>query len=179
MIILLGLPKCGTMSFTESFRNAGFNPVHWTNDKGEYVAELILKAIREGKNLLHYVSQYDVITQMDLIMPDKGIFFFPQVGWYWNLYLQYPEAKFILNTRDVNRQVESIKAWGDLQHRFECFGVTDLHEFITDHYRRIRHFFFIYGKGNFLEFDIENDSNEKLSKFVGRDINLIHINKTE
>ncbi len=178
MIILLGLPKCGTMSFTQSFKEAGFNPVHWMTSDNEYVAELILLAIKEHKPLLSYLVGYDVFTQMDLIQPERGIMFFPQVGWYWNLYLQYPNAKFILNTRSLENHAESIAHWGDLKQRFEYFGITDLRRFISEHNKRIINFFKVYGdKSNFVEFDIERDSDDKLSAFIGREIKMCHINK--
>lgn len=167
------------MSFTQSFENAGLKSAHWTNDSGDHVAELILKAIKESKPLLTYLSEYDTITQMDLIQPERGLFFFPQIGWYWNLYLQYPNAKFILNTRSLDEHVESISNWQDLKQRFEYFGITDLRKFISDHNKRIINFFKVYNdKNNFIEFNIESDGDSKLSRFVGREVKLVHINKT-
>lgn len=176
MIIFLGLPKCGTMSFTQSFNAAGFRAVHWVNDAGEYVGELMLRALREGKKMFHYLSEYNVLTQMDVCLPDKNICLFPQSDLYELIYRQYPKASFILNHRTTENHVKSIYSWGGLRERLRLFGITDLTSFVEQHNKNIRDFF--CGKPNFIEFSIESDGNEKISQFVGIHIELVHINKT-
>jgi len=176
MIVFLGLPKCGTMSFTESFNAAGFRAVHWADKDGHYVGGLMLMALTRGKKLFHHLSDYDVFTQMDICLPDEDICFFPQCSVFELIYRQYPEAKFILNYRNIENHVKSICSWGGLKERLRMCGITDLYEFIFSHNRNIREFF--SGKPNFLEYDIENDGQEKLSEFVGKPIKLVHINKS-
>jgi len=176
MIIFLGLPKCGTMSFTESFNAAGYRAVHWTNHTGEYVGELMLQALREGKKLFNYLSDYNVFTQMDVCLPDKNICLFPQSDLVELIYRQYPDALFVLNYRNTFNHVNSICSWGGLKERLRLFDIIDLPAFIDDHNEKIRNFF--SGKANFIEFNIESDTEEKLSSFIKSPIELVHINKS-
>ena len=173
-IILLGLPKCGTMSFTESLASIGYNVGHWTNDKGEYIGKLIGRAYLENKHLLEYVPELNAITQMDYISFDQ--FILPQVFLYKVLLKQNPDALFILNYRNVENHVKSICAWGDLLERLELFGITNLEQFISDHNSHIRKHY--SGRKNFLEVDIENSNNETISDFIGLNFKMSHTNKT-
>lgn len=164
------------MSFYESFNNAGFRAVHWTDSEGNFVGKLMLEALATGRKLFSFLGGYNVFTQMDVCIPDKNLCFFPQSTLFELLYRQYPQAKFILNYRNTESHVKSINSWGGLRERLRLFDITDLTGFIEDHNRNIREFF--TGRYNFLAFDIESDTQEKLSEFVGKTIKLIHINKS-
>src|ERR1044072_3920188 len=175
-VILLGLPKCGLSSFTEALRTIGYNVAFWVNDKNEFFAELVFKAYSEGKKLLHYLSEYDAITQMDLISIEKSVCLFPKSVFYKELYEQCPDSKFILNYRNIEHHVRSICNWKNMQERFAYFNIPDIGKFIESHNEKIRAFY--KGKPNFLEFDIENDSLEKLSQFLNVPVIFPHANKT-
>lgn len=174
-IILLGLFKCGLSSFTGMLTQAGYKVAFW-QDEGQYIAELILKALNENKPLLHYCAQYNAFTQMDLVSIEKNIFFIPEHTHYKQLFYENRDAKFILNYRDINNHIQSIYNWSDLAHRLNYYGVNDIHSFIETHNKNIREFF--SNKPNFIEFDIEKDSNEKLSAFLGFPVTFPHLNKT-
>jgi hypothetical protein len=169
------MPKTGTMSLTQSLTNAGYKTAHWTNDKGEYIGELILKAKAERLPMLHFVNEFEAYTQMDLVLPGDGLVVFPQFS-FRMLEKQYPKSLFILNLRDLDKQVRSIQNWGDLYQRMQDIGISDIRSFLYNHNKYVINHF--KGKRNFITFDIENDSEEKLSSFLGREIKLVHINRT-
>jgi len=174
-VIFLGLPKTGTMSLTKAFEGAGYRTAHWQTDSGEYVGYNIRRAFCDGERLLHYLSDYDVITQMDVCLPEVS--FFPQCFLYRDFAYQYPDALFVLNTRDIASQVKSIANWGDMLDRFKKYGIEDPGKFIYSHNNRVRDFF--RGRGiAFLEFDIEVDLPSRLSDFIGHSLSIEHLNKT-
>lgn len=173
-IILLGLFKCGLTSFTAAFRAAGMRVAYWVNDRGDFYADLVLKAFIEGKDLLHFIQEYDAYTHIDLITWDRCIL--PHVNCAEALADQYPDAKFILNYRDIEHHIRSIQNWGDLAGRLAHHGYTDLRSFIERHHDRIREHY--QSMPNFIDFNIERDHSEKLSEFLGMEIHLPHENKT-
>lgn len=179
-VILLGLPKCGTVSFTESLNKIGIKAVHYYADDNSIAAHHVLNAIKNGKSLYHYLSTgygYEAVTQADIISPSQGLFFFPQVTLFKEIIDQYPESKFILNCRDTVNHVASIKSWGDMADRFRISGVNNIADFVNAHNTRIEAY--CNGMDNFLKFNIENDSNDLLREFIHPDFNLVHVNKTK
>jgi hypothetical protein len=175
-VILLGLPKCGLMSFTKTLTDAGYNVAFWKNDKGEYIGELIMKAHSEGKPLFHYLSEYDAFTQLDAIDKDKNIFITPKNVFYKEIYEQNKEALFILNYRDIKHHADSMRSWRDLAYRLAYFGITDIEGWIEQHNTTIRNYF--KDKNNFIEFDIEHDNISKVSKLLKLPLKWFHLNKT-
>ena len=170
-IIFLGFPKCGTLSFYESLKIAGFKTAHYYNSDGKIIGDLISMALAEGKKLLHYVDSFDAITQMDCYRYES--FICPQTL-YWIFDKQYPGTKFILNTRNFSDHIRSIAYWGDLIHRMN--GHIDVPAFFASHYNGVRRYF--RHRDNFIEYNLDSDKEEKLSSFLGREIKLVHINKT-
>lgn len=168
--ILLGFPKSGTMSFHQLFENMNMKSAHWEIPEG-YVGELVYKARSENKKLLHYLDDYDAITQMDVCISPE-INYWPQIDLVEELAEQYPSSTFILNTRSPAHILKSIKNWGNLYHRIienQDFEGTDaltnddkILNWINEHFIRVRQVF--SDQSNFIEFDIEKDSIEKLRK---------------
>lgn len=175
-VILLGLPKCGTVSFAESLNNVGIRACHYYDSNGDVAAHSVLRAIREGKKLFHYLEEqgFKAITQADCLNPPDW-FFFPQRTFLLNIIYQYPEAKFILNYRNTLDHVASIEAWGDMSDRFKAAGVEYLFDFIVQHNSRVINY--SRDMENFLKFKIGTDSNDLLRKFIHPDFNLLHLNK--
>jgi len=178
MIICLGLPKSGTLSLTEAFNSVGYNAAHWGDKYGPF-GPVVLDAIQRGVPMLRYITAmgYDAFTQLDYCNTKTGFCFFPQVYLYDVLYRQYPDAYFILNYRPLDKHDRSIRAWGDYADRLAYFGIRNIGSFINDHNKTIAKFFL--GKERFLMFDIETDGDEKLSNFIGKEIKIPHLNKTD
>lgn len=176
-IIMLGLMKCGMVSFTEAFKSIGYRCATWKIDDKTFVGELILKAHGEHKQLLYYLDEYDAIVETEVISLDKKMCLFPKIMFYKELYWQNSDALFILNYRNIDNHVRSIEQWNDLAARLQYFGIYNLKNWIQHHQNNVMNFY--KGKKNFMAFDIENDSLKKLCDFIGvKDINWQHLNKT-
>jgi len=72
MIILIGLPKCGTCSFQYLFTSLGYSSYHWKKNN-KYIGTMIKNNKINNKLLLNGFSDNDVITQMDVCMDKKKL----------------------------------------------------------------------------------------------------------
>lgn len=92
----------------------------------------------------------------------------------------YPGCRFILNSRDPDRQVDSIVRWSNFPDRLNAADLpglprgrglerSDLRKWVVNHFDAVRH---VFGNDpNFLEFSVEDDdARERLGAFVGREI---------
>lgn len=170
-IIFLGFPKCGTLSFHASLNEAGIKTAHYFSDQGDILGDLIVKAIAEGKKMLHYCDEFEAITQMDCYRSHE--FICPQKH-FIRLDSEYPGTKFILNVRKLSDHLNSIRKWGDLMTRMQMN--FDPEVFFYAHYQQVRRYF--NGRDNFIEYNLDKDTDSKLSSFIGREIKLVHINKS-
>jgi hypothetical protein len=163
------------MSLTQAFNDVNINAGHWATESGSYIGELMIEALKANKPLFYFLPQYEAFTQMDVCNLDRGLCIFPQVHLFELLYRQYPDSMFILNYRNIDDHIRNICNWGNLKNRMCHFGIENLEEFISDHYRNIRRFF--AGKQNFVEFDIDDKNKDAiLSGFLKIKIHLPHIN---
>lgn len=200
-IFLLGFPKSGTTSFTTLLNNLNYSVGHYTyktnksthnlNDN-KYIGELMYKAYNENKNLLYYLQDLDAITQMDVLIPNLDLDYIPQIELFKQLYSQYPNANFILNTRPINDLIKSMEKWGNKvfgenlgkriinSNLYNKSGLPKnkegLYQFIENHYNNVRLFF--KNKLRFLEYDIINDNITKLNDFLDvNELSFTHSNK--
>lgn len=180
MIILLGFPKSGTISFSELFTELNYNTFHWVykNDH-DYIGN----RIKDNKfNEIQLLSFFDepidniAITQMDICI-NKYCCYWPQLIDFKLLYEQYPDAIFILNTRDPIKILNSMKKWQDFDKRIMNFnpelfvgliGNDDekIIQLIQVHYHNVRLFFQNLPNSKFIEYDIDNDNITKLNKYI-------------
>jgi len=98
MIILIGFPKSGTSSFQKLFTDIGYKSYHWKKGNN-YIGKLIYDNKINNKPLLNEFVKTDVITQMDICI-DENNAYWPQITDYEQLYIENPDAVFILNKRD-------------------------------------------------------------------------------
>lgn len=174
--ILIGFPKSGTTSFQVLFEKLGYQSAHWKY-KNMYVADYILTAKQKQLPLLTYLDHLECITQMDIcISPYKN--FWPQCSELELLLEQYPDVTYILQTRPIEKTIRSMKRWYFhgvsyfnrvlMYHHVEKYrGSSDdekVYNWISDHYTRC---FTLFGDAkNFIAYDIENDSIDKLRPFI-------------
>lgn len=174
MIILLGLPKSGTSSFTELFKKTDYcnNVYHWKkNDK--YIGEIINNNKINKKPLLSGFKNNDCITQMDVCISNE-LNFWPQITDFKQIYYENPDSIFILNKRDPNKILKSFKKWFDYQKRFftynseffESLNDDGFLKFIYKHYNDIESFFKTKPDAKFISFDIDYDNILELKKFI-------------
>lgn len=207
MIILLGFPKSGTVSFNKLFNDLGYKSYHWKY-KDNFIADLIKKNDRENKNLLSFIDEkeYDktALTQIEVCM-NKAKFYWPQITNFKKIYRENRKAIFILNKRDPNKLIKSLKKWKNwndmsLFDRIINWGKDSILEsiyeeinnninndeiirkLILNHYSKVENFFKTR-KNNpkFIIYDIENDNLKKLSIYINlKDFkNLPHENITK
>jgi len=172
MILIIGLPKSGTTSFTELFLNAGYKAAHWKINDG-YVGKIIQRNKKNDEPLLRGLKKFDCITQMDVCI-DHDHAYWPQVSDYKDLYCQNPDAIFILNKRDPEKLLSSFKRWNNYDQRLFTFNPELIEDktdagfiqFVNNHYNTIENFFSVKPKAKFITFDIEKDKIEKLEKYI-------------
>ena len=122
----IGFNRCGTKSLAQLFRDNGYRAAHW---QGGRLAAAIEVSRRRAEPLLSRAGTYAVYTDMELRgIPELRHRWFPkrifrqllrelEVDGAWapiyaykyfaELDAQYPGSKFLLNTRDVQRWIES------------------------------------------------------------------------
>merc|ERR1712224_581750 len=161
-------------------------------------------AVRDGLlPLSNLPSWVNAITQMDCwwleedtsASPEqllKAYGHFPQINMLEELDRNYPDAKFILNTRDADKWLQSVSTYGPLRQILRDAdipglpigkGETDqeLIEWFQNHIVRVREYFGDQCEDRFLEFSIDDadaESERRLRHFLGVPISWGHENAT-
>jgi len=150
LVLVLGLPKCGTTSLHEAFRSVGYESVHWALNAGKdvsadkqlrlwgvdadrrLIARLMHRAASQGLPPLALLPPgVDAVAEMNgLFWADKHAWVaeghFPQMSLLEQLVLHYPDARFILNIREHRRWVKSVDQHNDLRRRLVCADLPGL-----------------------------------------------------
>ncbi len=98
-IFCIGLNKTGTTSLHQAFGILGIKSVHFRDDDGNNIKEIILHNYQKGNNILKGLESYDAFTDWDNSTNTIEIF--------KEFDKQYPNSKFILNTRELNSWLDS------------------------------------------------------------------------
>jgi hypothetical protein len=109
-IFQIGFNKCGTKTIHHYLATNKVRSIHW--DKGR-LAKRIFSNLAEGKNLLLGYDEFDAFTDMEYL--DESGLYLAAYKLFPYLAAQYPDAVFILNTRDREAWIRS-----RLQHGSEC-----------------------------------------------------------
>ena len=166
----IGFKKCGTTAIAEFFNRSGIPCVHWD---GGRLARTMRANMRASNRILEGYEQYRAFTNMDYVAPDDC---FEGFRHYGKIMEDYPEARFILNTRDRENWVRSMLTHGSLagplRTRFHewRYGTSDPErlaeiwrgEWEEHHFRVVDEI----PRDRLLVFDIENDSAERLCWFA-------------
>jgi hypothetical protein len=164
-VFQIGFNKCGTRSLKAFFKKNGFRCVHWDDGK---LAKAMFKNKASGRSLICGYEQFDVFTDMENMQGKNSL---EAYKLYPDLAKEFPDALFILNTRDRERWIGSRLRHreGKLAENWKAhYGVTTDEELIAQwtedwdaHHRQVKDFF--HGSSyRFLVFDIEKDSPERL-----------------
>ena len=90
-VFCIGMNKTGTTTLHKALQILGFNSIH-----DSYKCDaLITAAILGNYKLLHYLGEYNAFSD------------YPFFRYYRELDMQYPESKFILNTRSLEGWLKS------------------------------------------------------------------------
>lgn len=175
-IILLGLPKSGTMSFQYLFESLGMKSIHQLTNDNKQIAMIIKKNKINGLPLFTGVEEFDCITELNVCYSEDENYW-PQIHDYKQIYDEQPNALFILNKRNKYKILNSFKNWNyqgvSLYDRFLKYNPEIISEksdeaflnFIDNHYQKIASFFSQIPEAKFVEFDIEKDNLKKLNIF--------------
>lgn len=165
-IFQIGFNKCGTTSLHEMFIESGLNSIHWG---GGNIAKKIYSNIKQNKQLLDGVDQYDCYTDIEDVDTNS----FPFIQNYELLDKMYPNSIFILNTRPLDNWIRSI-----LNHQSGLYantfkkvlGVKTDEELVRiwsdqwiDHHNKVIEYF--KDRNNFIQFNIETEG-ERLKEFL-------------
>lgn len=128
----IGFNRCGTKTIHAYLCANGLSGVHW--DKGK-LAQRIFRNLQDRNDLLAGYEDFDVFTDMEWIEPTRYLEaykLFPQLS------AQYPDAVFILNTRDREDWIKSRLSHG--QGRYAALHKAYLKiasdEDLAQHWRR-------------------------------------------
>ena len=193
MIILLGFPKSGTTSFTWLFNKLHMKSFHWTfrNDT-DYIGNWIKKMKNRNEKLLSFIPEkyYHncAVTQMDICI-NKNDAYWPQLVDYKQLYEEYPDAIFILNMRDNEDILRSMKKWNNYDERllkynpelvidFDGSNDEKIKKLINKHFYDVKLFFQNKPEAKFLSYHIIHDDISKLNKYIDtKDLLFPEVNK--
>lgn len=177
MIILLGFPKSGTSSFQELFTRLGYKSYHQLKERN-FIGILIKNNKEKNLPLLSEFESNDCITQLDVCYDTKKAYW-PQITDYKQIYNENSDSIFILNKRNPIKILSSFKRWPypKKNNYFDrlCNYSQDIIKGTTDedfiklvetHYKNIESFFSTKPEAKFITYDIENDTIEKLEKYI-------------
>jgi len=173
----LGQNKTGTRSIVSLLSGCGYRCAHWESGR---VAATICANIDNGVPALTGLDQWDAFTDMDpsrkiqALISRRETTFELTAGWYQfeSLFADYPDAFFILNTRNHERWLKS------LTRHFKRRGKSDPSFMVEDyiairtsakeqHENSVRIFYEKNPNANFLEVDIEEpDAGKKIISFL-------------
>ncbi len=101
-VFQIGFNKCGTSTIHHYLRANGVRSVHW--DKGR-LAQRIFANFANGDDPLAGYEDFDVFTDMEYL--DSSGIYLEAYKLFPYLAAQYPDAVFILNTRDREAWIRS------------------------------------------------------------------------
>lgn len=169
-IFQIGFNRCGTKTLHMFFLKNGLSSVHW--DKGR-LAVTMYQNVLAGRRLLAGYEQYTCFTDMENAL--TGRIYFEGYKLYPQLLRASPDAYFILNTRDMERWIQSrLKhEGGRYKERHKSIWRVSTDEALAKIWRREwrRHHAdvteYFEGHPRFMVFDIEADDPQALVDFLG------------
>jgi hypothetical protein len=172
MILLVGFPKSGTTSFQELFSKLGYKSIHWQCKEG-YIGMIIKRNKINKVPLLTGLEKYDSITQMD-VCSSASENYWPQLIDYKQLYYENKDAVIILNKRCPEKLLSSFKRFKEYDKRLYKYNPELIAnksdegfiEFVEKHYNDVETFFNSIPEAKFIVYDIENDTIDKLKKYI-------------
>ena len=191
-IFQIGFNKCGTVSLWVLFKHycKPLIPcIHWDDGK---LALSIEANLNHHKPLLSGYEDYVFFSDMEAVYYENN---YPKIieayKYYQVLDHQYPNSKFILNTRNIDNWIlsrinfktyllkyeeDSLKKYiEDYEYilyymdKYDTSRIDDIASmWRNDYYRHVHNVkkYFTNRENDFLEFNVETDSLDKLQNFV-------------
>lgn len=98
-VFCIGLNKTGTSSLHKAFEILNLKSVHFLDDAGNNIKDILIENYLSKNNILKGLENYDAFSDWD--RPPHTVNIFKEFD------KQYPNSKFILNIRDMNSWVDS------------------------------------------------------------------------
>ena len=177
LIFLIGFNKCGTTSFHRFFKGNGIKGIHWGGNSSKNIARHIFNNLMIGRDPIAGVEECTAFTDLSFLSKDVYI---EGIRFYRQFYENYPNAYFILNTRDQDKWIKSRNkhghAWRSLMARSKkAYGIDTNEEMETvwreqwdNHIAEVQKFFGENG-GRLLVYNIEQDDPQALVEFLKPD----------
>lgn len=175
-VFQIGFNKCGVTFLYYFLNDLGYRTVHWDGGGIALMMEHNLKC--ENYNILRgYDEKFDAFLYMEHV--DFMLFGYNH---YKQIDIDYPNSKFILNTRDIDTWIEKKM---EMTHDVECFMQflkLDNEKELKDYWRKqwIKHHVEVLnyfgeeriGK-DLLVYDVDKDNPRRLYLFLNDDISAI------
>lgn len=181
-VFFIGFNKCGTKSLHALFEGSGYHSLHarrkLLTGRKINIAQQFAQNLAAGKPILSRLETGDVFSDLTSLSDREVI---EACEMYRELYREYPDAYFVLNTRPVEHWIRSRlnhdnPKIGSFMERYRrATGSTEeqvierWRQAFERHHEDVRAFF--ADKGRFLEFCIYDDVTA-LIKFVADDYSL-------
>ncbi|WP_280570597.1 tetratricopeptide repeat protein [Chromohalobacter sp. 296-RDG] len=171
-IFQIGFNKCATTSFWKLFEKSKIPSMHW---EGGSIAEQFFERMHRNedpfmdfKNIIGFTDM-NKVTEKYILEPYKE---------YEYIYHHYPDAYYILNTRSMEKWLRSRMNHRALAERYmSALDLTETEllaywkkEWI-EHHNNTKRFFEDKG-ANFIVYDIEKDTPEKIANFLKNDYKI-------
>lgn len=178
-IFFIGMNRCATKSFHFLFKGSGYRSFHYScsgNHKSIILAEQMLHNINNFYPILRGIDESNVYSDMFWHREDMWI---DGVKFYEELYNDYPDAYFILQTRDMkdwlvsknnHKKGDYIKRCGKYWHKRDEEMLKWFEQDRNEHHEEVLSFF--KNKNRFLQYNIDSDEITKLIEFVKPDFFL-------
>jgi hypothetical protein len=170
-IFQIGFNRCGTTTLTLFLRGNGISASHWRSGK---IARRFDQDMRKGVRPFMHPPRTVAYTDMIYLDDVRCI----EVARHFRyIYSHYPDAYYILNTRDREAWVRSRLKSDDTLNRFKAILKTDDASAIIDQWKRewdqhhedVVEFFSARKDARFTVFDIDKDDAGKLAEFLSPD----------
>ncbi|MEL7026103.1 MAG: sulfotransferase [Pseudomonadota bacterium] len=165
-IFQVGFNKCGTRSLTEFFRRSGYRAAHW---KGGKLADDIMSSKAAGRVPLQNWSGTVLFTDLEKVTKTEMVEAYREFAY---LDETYPDAHFLLNTRNVDDWLTSrMRHWNGTYFRdyMKHYNTRDpiavLQQWKDDWFSHIDavRTYFADRPGKLIEFDLDRDDAQALT----------------
>jgi len=190
-VFFIGYNRTATTSFHEMFIKCGYKSIHCIARDEGHIGRIIEDNVLSNSPILKTIDNADAYSDMCFMKLGRCI---EGQQYYRELYNEYPDSYFILQTRKLEDWIRSRSKHkrGDFMRRcMKFYQIRDARE-MRDHWRKERtgfeaevmQFFSLRSKARFMRYDIDNNHIVELINFLKSDFpdlnekNFGHRNKT-
>jgi len=171
-VFQIGFNKCGTRSLYKLFADNSIPALHWHTDQGK-IAKKMLKNFLNGEKIIP--KEYEKIIFFSDLEDVYNSNYLPIFAYrfYREIFDQFPDAKFILNTRPLNDWLSSRVRHDDGKYLNHCLNmlkisktelIKDWKSHFLNHSAEVQDFF-KDKPGKLLTFNISTDDVNKVINF--------------